>query len=155
MVAKKLEGVHVVEIAADEALDELDFRIEVALIRAGHFFLGTAFGRHTTANFSQPGGASQAAADLFVGTGVVGDAKLFRKSCMKCFVTGASGFIGSNLVHELLARGHRVKALLRSGSDDRGLKGAKFERITGDTSDRGALEKAMSGHDWCFHVAAS
>jgi len=74
---------------------------------------------------------------------------------MKCFVTGASGFIGSNLVHELLARGHEVTALLRPGSDDRGLKGAKFERITGDTSDRSALEKAMSGHDWCFHVAAS
>jgi len=74
---------------------------------------------------------------------------------MKCFVTGASGFIGSNLVHELLARGHEVTALLRPGSDDRGLKGAKFERVTGDTSDRVALEKAMRGCDWCFHVAAS
>jgi nucleoside-diphosphate-sugar epimerase len=30
---------------------------------------------------------------------------------MKCFVTGASGFIGSHLVRELLARKHRVKAL--------------------------------------------
>jgi dihydroflavonol-4-reductase len=74
---------------------------------------------------------------------------------MKCFVTGASGFIGSNLVHELLARGHEVTALLRPGSDDRALKGARFERVTGDTSDRGALEKAMRGCDWCFHVAAS
>jgi len=74
---------------------------------------------------------------------------------MKCFVTGASGFIGSNLVHELLARGHDVVALLRPGSDERGLKGAKFDRITGDTSDRAALAKAMRGCDWCFHVAAS
>jgi dihydroflavonol-4-reductase len=74
---------------------------------------------------------------------------------MKCFVTGASGFIGSNLVHELLGRGHEVTALLRPGSDDRALKGAKFERVTGDTSDRAALEKAMRGCDWCFHVAAS
>jgi len=74
---------------------------------------------------------------------------------MKCFVTGASGFIGSNLVHELLARGHEVTALLRPGSDDRALKGAKFERVSGDTSDRGVLEKAMRGCDWCFHVAAS
>ena len=74
---------------------------------------------------------------------------------MKCFVTGASGFIGSNLVHELLARGHEVTALLRPGSDDRALKGAKFERVTGDTSDHAALTKAMRGCDWCFHVAAS
>ena len=35
---------------------------------------------------------------------------------MNCFVTGASGFVGANLVHELLARGHSVKALLRPGS---------------------------------------
>ena len=74
---------------------------------------------------------------------------------MKCFVTGASGFIGSNLVHELLARGHEVVALLRPSSDERGLKGTKFERVTGDTSDRAALAKAARGCDWCFHVAAS
>ena len=74
---------------------------------------------------------------------------------MNCFVTGASGFIGGNLVHELLARGHRVKALLRGKSDLRGLAGANFERVSGDVSDRAALQSAMSGCDWCFHVAAS
>jgi dihydroflavonol-4-reductase len=74
---------------------------------------------------------------------------------MKCFVTGGSGFIGSNLVHELAARGHEVRALLRPASDDRALRGAKFERVIGDTSERGTLEKAMRGCDWCFHVAAS
>ncbi|MEI9866130.1 MAG: NAD-dependent epimerase/dehydratase family protein [Limisphaerales bacterium] len=35
---------------------------------------------------------------------------------MKCFVTGASGFVGANLVHELVARGHEVKVLLRPGA---------------------------------------
>jgi dihydroflavonol-4-reductase len=74
---------------------------------------------------------------------------------MKCFVTGASGFIGSNLVHELVARGHTVKALLRENSDLRGLAGADFERVPGDIGDRAALESAMRGCDWCFHVAAS
>jgi len=74
---------------------------------------------------------------------------------MKCFVTGASGFIGSNLVQELLARGHRVKALLRPGTQERGLLGQKFERVTGDLSDRRLLEKELAGCDWCFHIAAS
>ena len=74
---------------------------------------------------------------------------------MKCFVTGASGFIGANLVHELNARGHSVRALLRPGADVRGLVGAQFERAAGDVSDRAALLSAMRGCDWCFHVAAS
>ncbi|HTD66163.1 MAG TPA: NAD-dependent epimerase/dehydratase family protein, partial [Candidatus Limnocylindria bacterium] len=74
---------------------------------------------------------------------------------MKCFVTGASGFIGANLVHELNARGHRVRALLRPNADVRGLSGADFERAPGDVSDRAALTQAMRGCDWCFHVAAS
>src|SRR6266511_1587072 len=74
---------------------------------------------------------------------------------MHCFVTGASGFIGANLVHELVARGHKVKALMRSGSDLRGLKGANVERVPGDVSDREKLAGAMRGSDWCFHVAAS
>jgi dihydroflavonol-4-reductase len=74
---------------------------------------------------------------------------------MKCFVTGASGFIGANLVHELNARGHSVCALLRPGADVRGLSGADFEQVAGDVSDREALVKAMRGCDWCFHVAAS
>ena len=74
---------------------------------------------------------------------------------MNCFVTGASGFIGANLVHELQARGHRVKALLRPHADWRGLEGADFERVEGDVGSRARLEQAMRGCDWCFHVAAS
>jgi dihydroflavonol-4-reductase len=76
-------------------------------------------------------------------------------SAMKCFVTGASGFIGANLVHELAARGHRVKALVRAESDLRGLAGADFERVIGDVLDCKLLEHEMAGCDWCFHVAAS
>jgi len=74
---------------------------------------------------------------------------------MNCFVSGASGFIGANLVHELLARKHQVKALLRPGSDLRGLRGAEFERVEGDLSDVAKLKEAMQGCEWCFHVAAS
>ena len=74
---------------------------------------------------------------------------------MRCFVTGASGFIGANLVHELNARGHSVRALLRPNANVRGLKGAEFERVSGDLGERAALETGLRGCDWCFHVAAS
>jgi len=74
---------------------------------------------------------------------------------MNCFVTGGSGFIGANLVQELVARGHRVKALLRPQSDLRGLAGIEYERVDGDVGDRDALQRGMKGCDWCFHVAAS
>src|SRR5438094_2316607 len=74
---------------------------------------------------------------------------------MNCFVSGASGFIGANLVHELATRGHRVKALLRPGTDTRGLRGARFETVEGDLSDAARLKAVMHECDWCFHVAAS
>jgi len=74
---------------------------------------------------------------------------------MNCFITGASGFIGANLVHELTVRGHRVRALFRRGADLRGLEGASFESVEGDICDRASLDRHMSGCDWCFHVAAS
>ncbi len=74
---------------------------------------------------------------------------------MKCFVTGGSGFIGANLVHELCRRGHTVRVLARSGADLRGLEGADYEVLEGDVGDRNLLRAGMKGFDWCFHVAAS
>lgn len=74
---------------------------------------------------------------------------------MKCFVTGASGFIGANLVHELSARGHQVRVLVRPQSDVRGIAGLDCERVSGDVNDLEALKIGLSGCDWCFHVAAS
>lgn len=76
-------------------------------------------------------------------------------AAMKCFVTGANGFIGANLVHELLARGYLVRILLRPGSDTRGLKGANVDRVQGDVTQPESLRAAMDGCDWCFHVAAN
>ena len=81
--------------------------------------------------------------------------RILRGGLMKCFVTGASGFIGANLVHELLARGHRVKALVRPGSDLRALDGLDFERVEGNLGNRDICVAGMRGCDWCFHAAAS
>jgi dihydroflavonol-4-reductase len=58
-------------------------------------------------------------------------------------------------VHELEARGHTVKVLLRPNADLRGLEGAQYEFVEGDLSERKFLTDAMRGCDWCFHVAAS
>lgn len=74
---------------------------------------------------------------------------------MRCFVTGASGFIGANLVRELHLAGHSVRALLRQGSDLRGLRGVPVERVEGDLEDASAIAAGLKQCDWCFHVAAS
>jgi dihydroflavonol-4-reductase len=74
---------------------------------------------------------------------------------MNCFITGATGFIGANLLHELSARGNHVRILVRPGADLRGLKGLEFETVRGDLSNRSTLAKAMRGCEWCFHLAAS
>ncbi len=75
---------------------------------------------------------------------------------MKCFVTGASGFLGANLVHELIAQGFVVRCLLRPGADTRGLSGIRFEAVSGDVTDKSdALGQLMEGCEWVFHLAAN
>ena len=74
---------------------------------------------------------------------------------MNCLVTGASGFIGANLVHALAARGHAVRVLLRPGSDRRGLEAVPVEVVAGDVNERPVLARAVRGCDWVFHLAAS
>jgi len=70
------------------------------------------------------------------------------------FVTGANGFVGLNLVGELLAQGWRVIALHRAGSDIRYLQRFPAERATGDVTDRESVLRALpEGVDAVFHVA--
>lgn len=68
------------------------------------------------------------------------------------FVTGASGFVGANLVRELLGRGWRVRTLLRG--DAPSLAGLDVERVAGDLFAPGLVD-AMRGCDAVFHVAAT
>lgn len=74
---------------------------------------------------------------------------------MKCFVTGASGFIGANLVRELCAKGHEVVVCVRKGSNLSTLAGCTVQTVECDLLDMPGLASAMEGCDWCFHVAAS
>lgn len=73
---------------------------------------------------------------------------------MRAFVTGATGFIGGNLVRALLADGQQVRALVRAGSDQRNLAGLPVETVTGDLDDEAKLLEQMVGCDAVFHVAA-
>jgi dihydroflavonol-4-reductase len=73
---------------------------------------------------------------------------------MKALVTGATGFIGGNLVKALLARGYAVRALLRQESDPKMLRGLHIELAFGDLRDIPSLEHAVAGCDYLFHVAA-
>jgi len=67
-------------------------------------------------------------------------------------VTGATGHIGANLVRALLARGDRVRVLIRGA--DRSLAGLDVERVPGDVLDPASLDRAFVGAELVFHLAA-
>ena len=68
-------------------------------------------------------------------------------------VTGASGFVGSHIVDELLRRGARVRCLLRATSSRRWLEGKPIEVAPGDVCEPSGLEAAVEGADWIVHAA--
>ncbi len=68
------------------------------------------------------------------------------------FVTGASGFVGANLVRALLDRGWRVRALVRGEAPS--LAGLDVETVHGDLF-APELAGAMRGCDAVFHLAAT
>lgn len=73
---------------------------------------------------------------------------------MKVFLTGGTGFVGANVLRELLAGGADVRALARPNGDRRNLEGLTFELVEGDLDDPALLTRAMQGCEWVFHVAA-
>jgi len=73
---------------------------------------------------------------------------------MTTLVTGATGFLGSHVARQLVARGERVKVLVRASSGTRALEGLSAERVTGDLRDTVSLRNALEGITRVFHVAA-
>jgi len=73
---------------------------------------------------------------------------------MLAFVTGATGFLGSHVARVLADKGADLRLLVRSTSNLRNLQGLKADTVTGDLRDGLSLEKAISGCDTVFHVAA-
>lgn len=73
---------------------------------------------------------------------------------MKALVTGATGFVGANLVRELLKDGTAVRVLVRSGSPRTTIERLDVEVIPGDLEDRDLLRRALKGCQVLYHVAA-
>jgi UDP-N-acetylglucosamine/UDP-N-acetyl-alpha-D-glucosaminouronate 4-epimerase len=75
---------------------------------------------------------------------------------MRCLVTGAAGFIGSNLSAALIAEGHQVVGLddLSDGSVDNLKEAPEVELIEGDLRDQHTVQKAARGCNVIFHEGA-
>jgi dihydroflavonol-4-reductase len=73
---------------------------------------------------------------------------------MKACVTGATGFLGSHVARALAAQGAELRVLVRATSDLRNIADLNAERVAGDLRDPGSIEKAVSGCEVVFHVAA-
>src|SRR3989344_6206321 len=75
----------------------------------------------------------------------------------KVLVTGASGFIGSWLTEELVARGADVTAFVNK-ADPLGVEAIKhlnLKIVDGNILDREKVFEAVSGKDYVFHLAAA
>jgi len=73
---------------------------------------------------------------------------------MLAFVTGATGFLGSHVARVLAEQGAELRLLVRATSDLRNIEGLNADRIIGDLRDPVSIEKALSGCEVVFHVAA-
>jgi dihydroflavonol-4-reductase len=72
---------------------------------------------------------------------------------MTTLVTGATGFVGNNVVRLLVERGAHVRVLARESADERPLAGLKLEIVRGDVRDRSAVERALEGISHLIHAA--
>ena len=68
-------------------------------------------------------------------------------------VTGATGFLGHNLVAQLVDAGFAVRALVRETSDTRQLRDLGVELCVGDIRDQAAVDSAVTGCTYVVHAA--
>ena len=69
-------------------------------------------------------------------------------------VTGASGFVGAAVARALLARGRKLRVLVRPQSDRRNIAGLDVEPRIGSLEDGASLAAALEGCGALYHVAA-
>jgi dihydroflavonol-4-reductase len=73
---------------------------------------------------------------------------------MKCFVTGATGFLGSHVARQLQTNGADLRLLVRTSSQTGNIDDLQAERVLGDLRDGESLKRGMDGCEFVFHVAA-
>ncbi|MCE2793355.1 MAG: NAD-dependent epimerase/dehydratase family protein [Blastopirellula sp.] len=73
---------------------------------------------------------------------------------MRVLLTGATGFLGNNLLRLLVAEGHEVQLTLRPGAGGRALAGLKFDPVPGDLTNVERLLAESSDFDVLIHAAA-
>jgi len=74
---------------------------------------------------------------------------------MKIFITGGDGFLGSNLVRELLSRGHELTLLIQENRQVKTLEGLNIKRVYGDVLNYESLVNGAKGAEVVIHAAAS
>jgi len=72
---------------------------------------------------------------------------------MKYFISGATGFIGGRIAHQLIADGHDVIALVRESARGAELAALGATLARGDITDKESMRAAMAGVDGVFHTA--
>ena len=74
---------------------------------------------------------------------------------MKIFITGATGFIGTQVVNRLKQTDHELFCLVRKNNEaSERLKAVGAKLIPGDITDKASILKGMNGCDWVINLAA-
>ena len=74
---------------------------------------------------------------------------------MRVLLTGATGFLGSEIARELSRQGHQVRVLARATSSLAGLEGVEHERVIGDLLDPASIDRALEGVEAVIHTAGA
>ena len=71
---------------------------------------------------------------------------------MKVFLTGGTGFVGSEVLRQLVAAGHSVRVLAREGSEGKLTAAENVEIHSGDVTDASSLVGALANCDAVIHL---